>query len=65
LAATDPNLLPLKQIAAAMVATVNISAAVQIDPLYSSGGANVHSHLINGSLGLLGRYLDRFSRFFE
>ena len=46
-----------------MVATVNISAAVQIDPLYSSGGANVHSHLINGSLGLLGRYLDRFSRF--
>jgi len=47
------------------VATVNISAAVQIDPLYSSGGANVHSHLINGSLGLLGRYLDRFSRFFE
>jgi len=34
-----------------MTAKDRIAATTQISSLYSSGGVNVHPHVINGSLG--------------
>jgi len=55
------------QVRTVMVATDRIAAATQIKPSYAPGGANVHTHLLYGSLGarksLPKRHLDRFIRF--